>query len=40
MSSATEGKFGALYINAKEAIYIHIILEELGHKQSPTLIRK
>jgi hypothetical protein len=29
----------ALYINVREAVYICIILEELGHKQSPTPLR-
>ena len=36
MSSATEAELAALYIVAREAIYIRIILEELGHKQPPT----
>jgi hypothetical protein len=36
MSSATEAELGALYIMAKEAVYIRIILEEMGHKQPPT----
>lgn len=36
MSSATEAELAALYIMAKEAIYVRIILEELGHKQPPT----
>ena len=31
MSSATEAELGALYIMAREAIYLHIILEEMGH---------
>ena len=33
MSSATEAELAGLYIMAREAVYIRIILEELGHKQ-------
>jgi len=36
MSSATEAELAALYIMAREAVYIRIILEEMGHKQQPT----
>ena len=36
MSSATEAELAALYIVAREAVYIRIILEELGHPQPPT----
>jgi hypothetical protein len=36
MSSATEAKLTALYIMAREAVYIRIIPEEMGHKQPPT----
>ena len=36
MTSATEAELVALYIMAREAVYIRIILEELGHKQPPT----
>ena len=36
MSSAKEAELAALYIVAREAVYIRIILEELGHKQPPT----
>ena len=36
MSSATEAELAALYIMAREAVYIRIILEEMGHKQPPT----
>ncbi len=36
MSSATEAELAGLYIMAHEAVYIRIILEELGHKQPPT----
>jgi hypothetical protein len=36
MSSATEAELAALYIAAREAVYIRIILQELGHEQPPT----
>jgi hypothetical protein len=36
MSSAAEAELGALYINAREAIPIRHLLEEMGHKQPPT----
>ena len=36
MSSATEAELAALYIMAREAVYIRIILEEMGHKQPAT----
>ena len=36
MSSATEAELAALYIMSREAVYIHIILEEMGHAQPPT----
>jgi hypothetical protein len=36
MSSATEATLVALYIVAREAVYIRLILEELGHKPPPT----
>ena len=39
MSSATEAELAALYIMAKEAIYVRIILNELGHKQPPTPVQ-
>jgi hypothetical protein len=39
MSSATETELAALYIMAREAVYIRIILEEMGHKQPPTPIQ-
>ena len=35
VSSATEAELTALYIMTREAVYIQIILKELGHKQSP-----
>ena len=39
MSSAAKAELGALYIMAREAIYIRIILNELGHKQPRTPIQ-
>jgi hypothetical protein len=36
MASATEAELAALYIIAHEAVYIRIILEEMGHKQFAT----
>ena len=36
MSSATEAELAALYIMVREAVYIRILLEEMGHKQPPT----
>ncbi len=36
MSSATEAEFSGLCIMAREAVYIRIILEEMGRKQPPT----
>jgi hypothetical protein len=33
MSLAAEAKLGALYLNAKEAVYLLQILEEMGHPQ-------
>ena len=36
MSSATKAELAALYIMAREAVYIRIILDEMGHPQSPT----
>ncbi|EJK63093.1 hypothetical protein THAOC_16272 [Thalassiosira oceanica] len=39
MSSATEAELAGLYIMAQEAVYIRIILEEMGHKQSPTPVQ-
>ncbi len=35
MSSATEAELAGLYIMARKAVYIRIILEELGPKQPP-----
>jgi hypothetical protein len=36
MSSATEAKIGAVFLNAKEGTVLHTTLEELGHPQPPT----
>ncbi len=36
MSSATKAKLAGLYIMVRKAVYIRIILQELGHKQLPT----
>ena len=38
MSSASEAELGALYLNAKEAIYLRQILHEMGHTQTRTPI--
>ena len=39
MTSAAEAELGGLYINAREAVYIRQILEEMGHKQPRTPIQ-
>jgi len=39
MSSAAEAELGALFINAKEAVYLRQILEEMGHPQPRTPIQ-
>ena len=39
MSSATEAEMAALYIMAREAVYIRIILQEMGHPQPATPIQ-
>ena len=36
MTSATEAELVGLYIMARKAVYIRIILEEMGHAQPPT----
>ena len=36
MSSAAEAELGALYIAARECVYIRLILEEMGHPQPAT----
>jgi hypothetical protein len=38
MSSAAEAENGAVFINAKEVAVLCTRLEELGHKQPPTLM--
>jgi hypothetical protein len=38
MSSAADAELGALYINAKEAIYLRQILHKMGHPQPCTPI--
>jgi hypothetical protein len=39
MSSAAEAELGALFINAKEAVHMRCILQEMGHSQPPTPIQ-
>jgi hypothetical protein len=39
MSSAAEAEIGALYLNAREAVYLRQILIEMGHPQPPTPIQ-
>ena len=39
MSSACEAELAALFINAREAVHIRNILEELGHRQPRTPIQ-
>jgi hypothetical protein len=39
MSSATEAKLGALFLNAKEAVYLQQILFKMGHPQTRTPIQ-
>jgi hypothetical protein len=39
MSSAAEAELGALYLNAKETVYLRQILHEIGHPQPPTPIQ-
>jgi len=36
MSLAAEAELGALFINAKEAVYLRQILMEMGHPQPKT----
>ena len=38
MTSATEAELAALYVMAREAVYIRITLEQMGHKQPPPLL--
>ena len=39
MSSATDAELAGLYIMARKAVYIQIILEEMGHKQPATTLQ-
>ena len=39
MSSVAEAKLGALFINAKEAVHMQCILQEMGHPQPHTRIQ-
>jgi len=39
MSSAAEAELGALFINAKEAVHLRRILEEMGHPQPRTPVQ-
>jgi hypothetical protein len=38
IASATEAELGALFLNIKEGKTICLMLEEMGHKQPPTLV--
>eukprot|EP00956_Cyclotella_meneghiniana_P000475 scaffold553_cov70-Cyclotella_meneghiniana.AAC.1 len=39
MSSASEAKLGALYMNARKGVEIRNMLEEMGHPQPPTPVQ-
>ena len=39
ITSATEAELADIYITARKAVYIRIILEEMRHKQPPTLLQ-
>ncbi len=39
MTLATEAELAALYIMAREAVYMRMLLEEMGHKQLATPIQ-
>jgi hypothetical protein len=39
MSSAAKAKFRALFLNAKEAVYLRQILAKMGHSQPMTPIQ-
>lgn len=39
MSSAAKAELGALFINAKEAVYIRQMLTKMGHTQPPMPIQ-
>ena len=36
MSSTVEAEFSALFINARQAVYMRKVLKEMGHKQDQT----
>jgi hypothetical protein len=40
MYSAAEAELGALYLNAKEPIYLRQILDKMGHPQPRTPIQQ
>ena len=39
MTSTTKAELAGLYIMAREAVYIILILEEMGHAQPPSLLQ-
>ena len=39
MTSATDAELAALYIRAREAVYIRMVLEKMGHQQPPTTLQ-
>ena len=39
MTSVTDAKLAALYIRAREAVYIRMVLEKMGHQQPPTTLQ-
>ena len=39
MASAAEAELGALFLNCQEAVPIRIMLEEMGHTQTPTPVQ-
>ena len=39
MTSATEAELATLYIMICEAVYIRIVMEEMGHKHPPTQLQ-
>ena len=39
ITAATEAELAALYIMARKAVYIGIILEEMVHNQPPTSLK-
>eukprot|EP00957_Ditylum_brightwellii_P023239 1753934-Ditylum_brightwellii.AAC.1 len=38
VASASEAELAALFYNAREAVPLCVMLEEMGHKQSATII--